>query len=134
VDLCQFKSIKRTDCDRNGILMFRVIGTAEFEKEFKNLRKRSQHGDGEATYLVKIIEKGIEKLKYDYRYGDHITKKKVPQEYIKKHKVENLWKLDLSHYWRLIYTVKGGEIEVISVLLEVLDHKKYDRKFGYKTS
>lgn len=114
--------------------MFRVVGTEEFDRQFDKLKKRANQGDGESIQLVKIIEKGIEKLKYNYKYGDHISKKKIPGEYVEKYAVENLWKLDLSSFWRLIYTVRGTEIEVISVILEVLDHKKYDRKFGYKTS
>ncbi|HLD58279.1 MAG TPA: hypothetical protein VI977_01390 [archaeon] len=114
--------------------MYKVIGTEDFDKEFEKLKQRAKQGEGESVQLVKLIEKGIEKLKYDYKYGDHISRKKIPAEYVEKYGVENLWKLDLSSFWRLIYTVRGTEIEVISVLLEVLDHKKYDRKFGYKTS
>lgn len=114
--------------------MFRVIGAPGFDKEFEELKKRAKQGDGESIYLIKIIEKGIEKLKYDYKYGDHISKEKIPKEYTEKYGVKNLWKLDLSHFWRLIYTVRGTEVEVISILLEVIDHKNYDRKFGYKTS
>jgi len=114
--------------------MYRVVPAKEFGEEFEKLKQRAEQGDGESINLVKLIEKGINKLKYDYKYGDHISKEKIPKEYIEKYGVKNLWKLDLSSFWRLIYTVRGSDIEVISVLLEVLDHKKYDRKFGYKTS
>jgi len=114
--------------------MYRVVPIAEFDEEFGRLKQRAKRGDGESIQLVKLIEKGINKLKYDYKYGDHVSKEKIPKEYVEKYGVKNLWKLDLSSFWRLIYTVRGTEIEVISVLLEVLDHKKYDRKFGYKTS
>lgn len=84
--------------------------------------------------MVKLIEKGVDKLRFDYRRGEHISRKKIPAEYFEKHGVENLWKLNLNSFWRMIYTVHGNNIEVISIILEVLDHKKYDRKFGYKTS
>ena len=114
--------------------MYRVVPVKEFDDEFEKLKQRAKQGDGESVKLVKLIKKGINKLKYDYKYGDHVSKEKIPKEYIEKYGVKNLWKLDLSSFWRLIYTVRGTEIEVISVLLEVLDHKKYDRKFGYKTS
>lgn len=114
--------------------MYRVVPVKEFDEEFEKLKKRAKQGDGESVKLVKLIEKGINKLKYDYKYGDHVSKEKIPKEYIEKYEVKNLWKLDLSSFWRLVYTVRGSDIEVISVLLEVLDHKKYDRKFGYKTS
>ena len=114
--------------------MYKVVPVKEFDEEFEKLRQRAKRGDGESVKLVKLIEKGINKLKYDYKYGDHVSKDKIPKEYVEKYDVKNLWKLDLSSFWRLIYTVRGTDIEVISVVLEVLDHKKYDRKFGYKTS
>lgn len=114
--------------------MYRVVPVEEFDEEFGKLKQRAKQGDGESVKLVKLIEKGINKLKYNYKYGDHVSKEKIPKEYIEKYSVKNLWKLDLSSFWRLIYTVRGTEIEVISIILEVLDHKKYDRKFGYKTS
>jgi mRNA-degrading endonuclease YafQ of YafQ-DinJ toxin-antitoxin module len=114
--------------------MYRVVPVKEFDEQFEKLRQRAKRGDGESIKLVKLIEKGINKLKYDYKYGDHVSKERIPKEYVQKYGVKNLWKLDLSSFWRLIYTVRGSEIEVISVILEVLDHKKYDRKFGYKTS
>lgn len=113
--------------------MFRVIGSPSFEKEFEKLKERAKQGDGESIKLVKMIENGIEKLKYSYKYGEHISKQKIPKKY-KEQGAENLWKLNLSSFWRLIYTVRGTEIEVMSIVLEVLDHKEYDRKFGYKTS
>ena len=113
--------------------MFRVVSVGDFEEQFAEIQKRAKEGDNESVYLVKIIENGIEKLKFNYKYGDHISGEKIPKEYIEKYGVKNLWKLNLSSFWRLIYTIKGNEIEVISVLLEVLDHKDYDRKFGYKT-
>ena len=114
--------------------MFRVIGVPEFDSMMDELNARAKKGDQESVQLLKLIDKGIEKLKYDFKYGDHIAQKKIPHEYIDKYQVVNLWKLNLNSFWRLIYTVKGTEVEVISVMLEVLDHKEYDRKFHYKTS
>ncbi|MFH1256832.1 MAG: hypothetical protein V1494_06090 [Candidatus Diapherotrites archaeon] len=115
-------------------MMFRVISSDSFEKELQGLKERAKQGENESIQLLKLIDKGVEKLKYDFKYGDHISKEKIPREYKEKFGVENLWKLDLSSFWRMIYTVRGTEIEVMSIVLEVLDHKKYDRKFGYKTS
>ena len=114
--------------------MFKVIGVPSFDTEFAALKKRAKQGDGESVLLVKIIEKGMGKLKYNYKYGDHLSKKKIPKEYTEKYGITNLWKLDLNSFWRMLYTVRGTDVEVISVVLEVLDHNKYDRKFGYKTS
>lgn len=113
--------------------MFKVASTGDFEKQFSELQESANRGDSDSALLVKLIQNGIEKLKFNYKHGDHVSREKIPVEYVEKYGVKNLWKLNLSQYWRLIYTVKGSEIEVISVLLEVLDHKGYNRKFGYKT-
>ena len=113
--------------------MFKVIGTKDFDKSFQKIQTQAKNGNGESILIQKLIEKGIDKLKYSFKYGDHIPKKQIPKEYISKYSVENLWKLNLNGYWRMIYTVRGTEIEVISILLEVIDHKSYDKKFGYKS-
>ena len=114
--------------------MFKVIASEQFSKELEELRKKVKQNDNESAKLLKLIEAGIEKLKYNYKYGDHVSKEKIPKEYLEKFGVKNLWKLNLGSFWRLLYTIRGTEIEVISIILEVLDHKEYDRKFGYKTS
>ncbi len=114
--------------------MFKVIGSDEFNKSFEKIKENAKKGNGENIFLQKLIEKGIEKLKYSFKYGDHIPKKQIPKEYFKNYGIENLWKLNLNNFWRMIYTVRGNEIEVISIILEVLYHKEYDKKFGYKTS
>lgn len=113
--------------------MFKVIGTTDFDKSFQKIQTHAKTGNGESILMQKLIEKGINKLKYSFKYGDHIPKKQIPKEYISKYGVENLWKLNLNGYWRMIYTVRGTEIEVISIILEVINHKDYDKKFGYKS-
>lgn len=115
-------------------MLFRVKGSPEFDAYFQELRVRADQGNHESLEMVKLIERGIEKLKFDYHYGDHLSQSKIPKEYRERFGIENLWKLNLNSFWRMIYTVRGTEVEVMSILLEVLDHKAYDRKFDYKTS
>ncbi len=42
----------------------------------------------------------------------------IPKEYIKKYKIDNLWKYNLPNAWRLLYTIKGNEVMIVSVILE----------------
>ena len=63
--------------------------------------------------------------------GIQIPKRLIPKEYIKKYKVKNLWKYNLPDAWRLIYSIEANEIIVISIVLEWMDHKEYERKFKY---
>ena len=106
----------------------------EFSEEYTKLKRRAESGRGEARYLVRIIDKGIAKLKRDREAGKRIPKRLIPRDYLVKYDVTNLWKLNLDRYWRMIYTIVGDEIRLVSIIIEVLNHKKYDRKFGYRTT
>jgi len=89
--------------------------------------KKSEH-----QTLLKSIKQKIDFLKQNPEYGKHIEKRKIPKEYIKRYNINNLWKVNLSSAWRMLYTIKGNEIEIIAVILDIIDHKIYDKKFGYK--
>ena len=104
----------------------------EFAKEFSQLQKRSEKGEGEAEYLLKLIDKGIAKLAENYECGQKIQKRLWPKYYMDKYGINDLWRLKLDNYWRIIYTIIGDQVRIIAVILEVLDHKKYNKRFGYK--
>ena len=104
----------------------------EFSEEFAQLQKRAERGEGEAEYLLKAIEKGIAKLVDNYQAGQKIQKRLWPRYYVQRYGVNNLWRLRLSDYWRMIYTVIGKRVRIIAVILEVLDHKEYSKRFGYR--
>ena len=94
------------------------------------VREKAKSGDGEAKYLLGIIEKGISKLKADREAGKRIRKSLIPK-YYSKYDVTNLWKINLDSFWRMTYTIMGTDVRLMAIVLEVLDHKKYDRRFGY---
>lgn len=41
-------------------------------------------------------------------------------------------KVIITGAWRMIYTILGSEVEIISLILDIMNHKKYEKKFGYK--
>ena len=114
--------------------MHEINFSKEFSKDFVKLETKAEKGNHEAKHLLELINKGIAKLVQNSASGIKIPKKYWPKEYTKKYNINNLWKINLDNYWRMIYTIVGDEIKLVSIVLEVLDHKKYDRKFGYKTS
>jgi hypothetical protein len=65
-------------------------------------------------------------------YGIHIPKDRIPKEYTRNYDVNNLWKVNLSGAWRMIYTIRGSEVEIISLILDIMNHDDYNKKFGYK--
>ena len=81
--------------------------------------------------LKRFVERALEDIKENPFCGIQIPKKQIPAEYIKKFDIHNAWKYNLPDAWRLIYSIKGGEILIITIILEWLDHKDYERRFGY---
>ena len=99
-------------------------------KAFEEL-EHSTTGDRQ---LYKFLAQAFENLEENAFTGIQIPKKQIPKEYIQKYGIDNCWKYNLPNAWRLLYSVGREEVIVLSIVLEWLDHKNYDRKFGYKTS
>jgi hypothetical protein len=121
----------------------KLVGDAE--KEYKKLaelaaneRKKGKTNTEHQTLLKSINDK-IELLKLNYESGIPLQKKFIPKKYIDEYGITNLWKINLALYWRMMYTVRANqtvtEIKIVEVLLDVLDildHKEYNKLFGYK--
>lgn len=116
----------------------RVIMAQEAMNEFDSLNNavseeisRGINGSEHQTLLNSIKQK-IELLRNNPEYGIHIPKNKIPKEYLTAYDANNLWKVNLSGAWRMIYTLRGSQIEIISLILDIIDHKRYSKKFGYR--
>jgi len=83
----------------------------------------------EDKMLYKWISRAIDDLSENAFCGIQIPKKLILKEYIKRYSIENLWKYDMPKGWRLIYTIAREEICIISIILEWMDHKNYERRF-----
>lgn len=112
----------------------RVILLDEADSEYKRLNEvvgqqiKEGKENTEEMQLLRSIEQKKELVKANPFYGDNIEKKKIPKCY----NVQNLWRVELIGYWRMLYTIKGDQIEIICFVLEILDHDDYNKKFGYK--
>lgn len=91
-----------------------------------------ESGKFEEKQLFKFLKRAIEDLKKNPLCGIRIPSKLWPKEYIKKYNITNLRKYDLPNAWRLLYTIRGNELEIISVIIEWFSHKEYGRKFKYR--
>ena len=112
----------------------RVILLDEAISEYKRLNEivgqqiKEGKGGTEEMQLLRSIKQKIEFIKSNPFYGDNIPKKLIPKEY----NVQNLWRVELSQFWRMLYTIKGDVIEVICFIVDILDHNEYNKKFKYK--
>lgn len=111
----------------------RAIFSPEAEEVYKYLIKESAASKTESM-ILKAVQKKIELIKENVHYGHPIAKKLIPDEYKVKYGVTNLFRVELPNFWRMLYTLTDGEsnIEIIAFILDVIDHKDYDKKFGYR--
>ncbi len=116
----------------------RVIITGDAKDEFNELNKvvgeeisrgitKSDH-----QILLNSIKQKIDLLKINPEYGIHIPKDRIPKNYVVNYDITNLWKINLSGAWRMIYSIRGSEVDIISLVLDIINHKDYDKKFGYR--
>jgi len=82
--------------------------------------------------LLRSIERVIDLLKKNPFAGDQVPKRQLPDKYIKKYDAENVWRTELANHWRLIYTITGNKLEVINFVMDIFNHKDYNKVFGYK--
>lgn len=111
----------------------RVKLSPEAEEVYKYLNKEAPSSKIERT-ILDAVNKKTDVIKLNPHYGDPIAKKLIPDEYKKKYGVTNLFRVELPNFWRMLYTLTDGEteIEIIAFILDLIDHKVYDKKFGYR--
>ena len=87
--------------------------------------------DKESLSLLKSIHRMIDILKKNPQFGDPIKKQLIPYQ-LAAMGIQNLYRTELSHYWRLLYTLEGNRVEIFCFVLNIIDHKEYDKLFGYR--
>jgi Txe/YoeB family toxin of Txe-Axe toxin-antitoxin module len=90
-----------------------------------------EKGDQSQMNLFKSINIALDRIEMDAFCGVQIPKKLIPDEYLKRYDVRNLWKYNLPRGWRLMYSIVNNEILVVSLILEWMDHKDYELRLKY---
>ncbi|MBI2451720.1 type II toxin-antitoxin system YoeB family toxin [Candidatus Pacearchaeota archaeon] len=116
----------------------RVILSEEADEVFQELKRivdEEKMKGIESSFhqtLLRSIERVIELLKKNPFAGDQVPRRQLPNKYYKKYDAENVWRIELANRWRLIYTITGNKLEVINFVMDIFNHKDYDKVFGYK--
>ena len=106
----------------------RVNLKGQAKEAYLELKKRT---DREAQTLLRSIERVLIILKDNPQFGDPIRKELIPLKF-REMEIHNLYRAELSNYWRLLYTIEGTQVEIFCFVLSIIDHKAYDKLFGYK--
>lgn len=110
----------------------RIKAIAFFSKAVENSYLALADGKFEDKELYNYITRAKKDIEENpLRAGIRIPERLIPIEYEKKYGVKALWKYDLPNAWRLLYTIVGDEVKIVSVILEWLSHKEYERGFKY---
>ncbi len=111
----------------------RIILSPEAKEVYDHLNSRAEISKNERI-LLKAINYKIELIKQNFHYGNPIAKNLIPVEYKEKYNVNNLFRVELPSFWRMLYTLTDGEnvVEIIAFVLDIISHTDYNKKFGYK--
>ena len=82
--------------------------------------------------LLKAIDREIENLKINPQKGLPIRRSYISKQVVQRYGTNKLWKIELVSFWRIIYTLTGDQVRIITFILEIMDHKKYDKVFGWR--
>jgi len=113
--------------------MAKVIFSEEAQKVYDFLEEQSKKSKQERMIFDSLTAK-IKLIEKNPFSGDLIRKSLIPRYYKLKYSAKNLFRMELPQFWRMLYTLTDREekIEIIAFILDVFDHKDYDKRFGYK--
>ncbi len=98
------------------------------DSRLKDAFEKLKDSKTEHKKLYDWLVRAFEDLEEDAFCGIQIPKKQIPKEYIQIYRVDNLWKYNLPDAWRLIYSVAADKVMVISIVIEWMNHKDYERR------
>ena len=115
----------------------KVILSAEAAEEYNLIKNivenelKKEINSSISQSIFRSMERVCNWLKENPFVGNQLKRGQIPKYYIQNYDVMNLWRIELSNYWRLIYTIQSNEVEIINFVLDIIDHKRYDKIFGY---
>lgn len=109
---------------------FRGQALEEYNKLNEAVGKEHEKGieKSENITLLCSINQKIDLLKENPLRGEVVKKKDIPKEL----DVDNLFKLRLAKFWRMLYTIRRKEIEIFCFILVIESHEDYDKRFKRK--
>jgi len=101
-----------------------VFFAQDLEDAFNNLSDKDP--------LKKAVIRAIKNIQEDAFLGRNVKKELIPKSFISKYRINNLWIYNLPSSWRLLYSITSdGEVEIIAAILDWMNHKDYERLFGF---
>ena len=97
------------------------------DKDLENVFNNLDDGDP----VKKALVRAIKNIQQDPRVGRNVKKRLIPRKLIGRYEIDNLRIHNLPNAWRMLYSITSSEIEIISVILNWMNHKDYERLFKF---
>ncbi len=102
----------------------------EASQAYDALVKHAKNSKKARMILAALLNK-LDLILENPRYGNPLAKRLIPKEYKLRYKAKNLFRVELPCFWRMLYSLTNDEIEIIALVVDVVDHKDYNKKFSY---
>ena len=96
----------------------------KIKKELEKLRDRDPE-------FYRHVANALKNIEEDPVCGIKIPQRLIPKKWKKKYLINNLYKYNFPHAWRLFYSLAGNKVEIIAIVLGCFNHKEYERLFKY---
>ncbi len=71
-------------------------------------------------------------LEYNMFAGEQIQRDRIPNYYIRKYGVRNLYRYQHPEGYRSTYTLTARkDLGVCPTIIDLMSHKEYEKRFGY---
>ena len=104
-----------------------IFITPNVKKKFEDLQQGASE-DKERYIRLQEVFTALENNAFS---GIQIKKRLIPKVYLKTNNIHNLWKYNLPGGWRLLYSIENQGDLIVSIIMEWLSHKEYEKRFGY---
>lgn len=105
----------------------KVLLKGQAKERYIELESKS---DKESKSIFNSVRRVKDVLLDNPQHGDPIRKELIPNE-LKQMNIQNLYRVELSNFWRAVYTLEGNENTLFVFILKIINHKEYNKLFGY---
>jgi len=106
----------------------RIFLKGQAKETYLKLKSKNNKG---SEIILNSFNRIKEILKQNPQYGQPINKKLIPKKILNLG-ITNLYRVELANFWRMLYTIEGNKIEILLFIINIVDHKEYNKLLNYK--
>ena len=85
------------------------------DERIKKAFEKLSNGKYEEKDLIKYLKCAFLDIEKNPFCGIQILKRLIPEDYLKKYNLKNLWKYNLPNAWRLLYSLESQKVVIVAI-------------------